>query len=204
MLKIELLRDRLATSTTVGRDLRVLASVPSTNSVLRELARAGAGEGSVVIADEQTAGHGRPHKTWYSPPGVNLYASILFRPPIPAREVNLNVTSAALRAALGDAARAAGSLAEAAGRPIDRSVFAANFLGFLDRWARTYTEQGPAPVLEAWRDRDILTGRRVEVRGTGAPLEGRVLGVDREGYLVLRDPRGLRRRVLAGEVRVAD
>lgn len=264
MLKIELLRDRLSTSTTVGRDLRVLASVPSTNSVLRELAHAGAGEGTVVIADEQTAGHGRPHTTWYSPPGVNLYASILFRPPIPAREVpafsfiaslalgdaiaaeglapaikwpndvlvgrrkvagtlvecassdkkvehvilgvgvNLNVTSAALRAALGDAARAAGSLAEAAGRPIDRSVFAANFLGFLDRWARTYTEQGPAPVLEAWRDRDILTGRRVEVRGAGAPLEGRVLGVDREGYLVLRDPRGLRRRVVAGEVRVAD
>jgi hypothetical protein len=31
-----------------------------------------------------------------------------------------------------------------------------------------------------------------------------VLGVDREGHLVLRDPRGKERRVLAGEVRLAD
>lgn len=264
MLKLELVRSRLATSTTVGRDLRVLGSVPSTNAVLRELAKAGAAEGTVVIADEQTAGHGRLRKSWFSPPGVNLYASVLFRPAVPVREVpafsfitslaladaiaaegvapaikwpndvlvgrrkvagslaefasggkkvdyvilgvgvNLNVTKAALAAALGAEAPAAGSVAEAAGREIDRSVFAASFLGFLDQWARAYVERGPAPVLEAWKDRDILTGRRVQVRGEGETFDGRVLGVDREGYLILRDPRGARRRVLTGEIRIAD
>jgi BirA family transcriptional regulator, biotin operon repressor / biotin---[acetyl-CoA-carboxylase] ligase len=40
-----------------------------------------------VIADEQTAGHGRRAKPWFSPPGVNLYASVLFRPSIPPRDV---------------------------------------------------------------------------------------------------------------------
>ncbi len=265
MIKIELVQDHLRTSaTTVGCDIRLLGSVPSTNSVLRELAKAGAPEGTVVIADEQTAGHGRLQKSWFSPPGVNLYASVLFRPTIALREVpafsfvtslaladaiaaegltpaikwpndvlvgrrkvagtlvecassgkkvdhvivgvgvNLNVKAATLIKALGAQARAAGSLAEAAGREIDRSAFAANFLGFLDRWARTYAERGPGPVLDAWKDRDILTGRRVQVRGEGEAYDGRVLGVDREGYLVLRDPRGTRRRVLTGEVRIAD
>ena len=118
--------------------------------------------------------------------------------------VNVNVAPAALRAALGEAARAAGSLGEAAGREIDRNVFAANFLNLLDKWASVFAAQGLAPVLTAWRDRDILTGRRVQVRGEGKSYDGRVLGVDREGYLVLRDPRGARRRVLTGEIRIAD
>jgi biotin-(acetyl-CoA carboxylase) ligase len=69
---------------------------------------------------------------------------------------------------------------------------------------RTYEARGLDPVLDAWRDRDILTGRRVEVRGEGAAWGGRVLGVDREGHLVLRDPRGKQRRVLAGEIRLSD
>lgn len=263
MLKVGLIQQHLSGG-TVGRDIRLHGTVTSTNEVLKELARAGAPEGTVVIADEQTAGHGRLKKSWFSPPGVNFYASVLFRPPILLREVpgfsfitslavadaialeglspaikwpndvlvdkkkvagslaecassgrtvdfvilgvgvNVNVAPAALRAALGDAARAAGSLGEAAGREIDRNVFAANFLTLLDKWASVFAAQGLAPVLTAWRDRDILTGRRVQVRGEGKSYDGRVLGVDREGYLVLRDPRGARRRVLTGEIRLAD
>ena len=68
---------------TVGRDLRLYGEVTSTNEVLRELARAGAPEGTVVLAEAQTAAHGRLGKRWFSPPGVNLYASVLFRPTIP-------------------------------------------------------------------------------------------------------------------------
>ncbi len=117
---------------------------------------------------------------------------------------NVNVTHDALRAALGSAGHAVRSLREAAGREIDRNRFAAAFLNHLDRWVRTYTTQGPDPLLAAWRDREILTGRRVEIRGEGATYQGRVLGVDREGHLLLRDPRGKRRRVLTGEVRLAD
>ncbi len=263
MLKLALIQQHLSGG-TVGWDIRLYTTVASTNSALRELAKAGAPEGTVVIADEQTAAHGRLEKSWFSPPGVNVYASVLFRPAIPLREVpgfsfisslaladaiaveglgpaikwpndvlvdkrkvagslvesassgkqvdhvilgvgvNVNVKAAALRAALGDAARAAGSLGEAAGREIDRNVFAANFLNLLDKWASVFAAQGPAPVLAAWRDRDILTGRRVQVRGEGEPYDGRVLGVDRAGYLLLRDPRGARHRVFTGEVRIAD
>ncbi len=40
-------------------------------------------EGLVVIADRQSAGKGRLGRTWCSPPGVNLYLSVLLRPPLP-------------------------------------------------------------------------------------------------------------------------
>jgi BirA family transcriptional regulator, biotin operon repressor / biotin---[acetyl-CoA-carboxylase] ligase len=54
-------------------------SLDSTNGRLKELARDGAPEGSVVWADTQTAGRGRHGRAWSSPPG-NLYVSVLLRP----------------------------------------------------------------------------------------------------------------------------
>lgn len=54
-------------------------TIGSTNDELKRLAREGAGEGLVVIAEHQTAGRGRRGRTWVSPPG-NLYSSTLVRP----------------------------------------------------------------------------------------------------------------------------
>jgi BirA family transcriptional regulator, biotin operon repressor / biotin---[acetyl-CoA-carboxylase] ligase len=54
-------------------------SLASTNDRLKDLARAGAAEGSVVLADTQTAGRGRHGNPWISLPG-NLYVSVLLRP----------------------------------------------------------------------------------------------------------------------------
>ena len=57
--------------------------VASTNDVLKEKARAGAPEWSVVLADRQTGGRGRAGHQWISPAG-NLYLSVLVRPTLPA------------------------------------------------------------------------------------------------------------------------
>ena len=56
------------------------AETGSTNADAVALAEAGADEGAVVVADMQTAGRGRLGRTWSSPPGVGLYASVLLRP----------------------------------------------------------------------------------------------------------------------------
>ena len=58
-----------------------LAAVGSTNDVAAVLATDGAPEGTVVIADAQTAGRGRMGHTWHSPPGAGLYVSVVLRPP---------------------------------------------------------------------------------------------------------------------------
>jgi BirA family biotin operon repressor/biotin-[acetyl-CoA-carboxylase] ligase len=60
-----------------------LATCASTNAEADALARAGAPAWTVVVADAQTGGRGRLGRTWYSPPGVNLYVSVVFRPHVP-------------------------------------------------------------------------------------------------------------------------
>ncbi len=65
-----------------GKQLVYYDEIDSTNRVASELARSGAEEGTVVIADGQTQGRGRNARTWYSPPGVNLYFTVILFPPV--------------------------------------------------------------------------------------------------------------------------
>lgn len=60
-------------------DIDVLPRCDSTNAVLLSRAEQGAASGSVVIADEQTAGRGRRGRTWFASPGDSLTFSLLWR-----------------------------------------------------------------------------------------------------------------------------
>ncbi len=64
----------------VGRELRYVARTGSTNDDLKLLARAGASEGLVLVADEQTQGRGRRGRSWTAPAGSSLLSSTLLRP----------------------------------------------------------------------------------------------------------------------------
>lgn len=66
----------------IGKKLLVLEETVSTNAVAFRMAEEGAEEGTVVIAEFQSGGKGRLGRKWASPPGVNLYCSIILRPPI--------------------------------------------------------------------------------------------------------------------------
>jgi BirA family biotin operon repressor/biotin-[acetyl-CoA-carboxylase] ligase len=68
------------TTVFMGRKIIYYRSIGSTNNVTRELAVRGAPEGTLVIADEQTAGKGRLGRRWLAPPGTSLLMSLLFRP----------------------------------------------------------------------------------------------------------------------------
>lgn len=70
-----------ATAPSLPQNFRLLhfTSIGSTNDKAKALARAGAAEGTLVWADEQTAGRGRRGRAWLSPPG-NLYLSLVQRP----------------------------------------------------------------------------------------------------------------------------
>lgn len=262
-LTIEGIRRRLVAD-TVGRHLYLFGEVESTNATLRALARQGAVEGTTVIAEAQRAGRARLGRPWFSPPGVNLHASVLLRPggrPADAARlgfvaglavsdairglglypalkwpndvlldgrkvagglidclvaaervealivgvgVNLNVRDAALAEALGPEAALATSVSAVLGRPVDRNDFAAAYLSHLDTWLRRYRERGIAPVLDAWRERDVLTGRHVVASLGEEEFDGLVQGLDGDGRLVLRSPSGVRRTLTNEAIRTLD
>ena len=67
-------------NTVPERVLHYYSETSSTNTIARELAQAGAAEGTVVLADRQTKGQGRLSRRWTSPAGGGLWFTLVLRP----------------------------------------------------------------------------------------------------------------------------
>lgn len=70
------------TTKWVGKQVHFYETIDSTNLKAKALAEAGAQSGTLVVADQQTAGRGRRGRTWISPKNTNIYFTILLRPEI--------------------------------------------------------------------------------------------------------------------------
>ena len=84
--------------TPFARRILHFFKIDSTNSVAIRLGQAGEPHGTVVIAEEQTAGRGRAGRSWASEKSVGIYVSILLRPPIPPAHAPLLTLVAGLAA----------------------------------------------------------------------------------------------------------
>lgn len=214
----------------------------STNQRAKELADAGAPHGTVVTADEQTAGRGRQGRSWVAPPGAAVLMSAIVRELDSMSMLPLGAALAVCDAAescapvrcaikwpndvwidgrklsgiLVEGRPAAGwavvgiglnvltppeefppelrdtatSLAAAGGSPTVGAVLEALLAG-LDRWL----DAPAAEVLDAWRERDALLGRRIG----WADGEGVAAGIDDAGSLLVETDSG-RIALGAGEV----
>jgi BirA family biotin operon repressor/biotin-[acetyl-CoA-carboxylase] ligase len=83
-LDLEMVRTALP-----GREIVWFDVCGSTMAEAGELARAGRPSGTVVIAEEQTAGQGRYRRAWHSEPESGLYPSIVLRTGIPEGSVGV-------------------------------------------------------------------------------------------------------------------
>ena len=83
VLTEEELRSLLGKTETVGRKLCCFSQVSSTNTYAKGIALTGAPDGTVVIANSQTAGRGRRDRSFLSPPDRGIYLSVLLRPDLP-------------------------------------------------------------------------------------------------------------------------
>ena len=258
------LRDLSPATRWIARRIEVFDAVDSTNLIGERLLREGAPDGTLVIADSQTAGRGRLGRSFFSPAGRSLYMSVLLRPEMPADRLHRHVFAAAVAVAdcaaailpprvtveikwpndvLLDGRKTSGinlpaqmdgerisgavlgiginvnnrpqefphelretatSLYAAGGAELDRISVAESLLRQLEHWLDQLRAERFEDVLRAWRARFRWTGRRVRVGGPGVarPFEGRVIGIDAEGALLLETAAGAQ-RVLAGDVSLA-
>lgn len=192
-----------------------LASTPSTQDAARGLPL-----GSVVVADQQTAGRGRLGRRWDAPPGSALLASFV----LPSRPLASLAAGVAAAVACGESVRLkwpndllidgrklAGILVEqrggrcvvgigvnltwappGAGRlEADRDRLLERLKAELERWFAADDSE----VLAAWRTRSDTLGRRVRVELPGETFEGWAEDVAEDGSLLVDG-----RAVTAGDV----
>jgi BirA family transcriptional regulator, biotin operon repressor / biotin---[acetyl-CoA-carboxylase] ligase len=134
-----------------GRQVVWFDSVGSTMTRAAELAREGCASGTIVGADEQTAGMGRYGRSWLSEKGAGLYVSIILRLPVQAPELPLAML------ALGLAAREA---------IVQTSSLAPDL-----RWPNDVLlgDRKCAGILAQFEDDAIIAGIGVNVSQTGFP-----------------------------------
>jgi BirA family biotin operon repressor/biotin-[acetyl-CoA-carboxylase] ligase len=80
----------------LGKRIYHFFKVDSTNSIAMALGERGEPHGTVVIAEEQTAGRGRAGHTWHSEKKNGIYMTVLLRPPISPQQAPLITLAAGL------------------------------------------------------------------------------------------------------------
>jgi BirA family biotin operon repressor/biotin-[acetyl-CoA-carboxylase] ligase len=88
----------------LGACLEIHDAIDSTNLRGERLAAQGAADGTVVLADSQTAGRGRLGRSFHSPGSVGLYLSVILRSQLGAARAHEHVFAAAV--AVAECARA--------------------------------------------------------------------------------------------------
>lgn len=281
-------RARAALAGTRFADVRWVAETGSTNADVLALARDGAPEGVVLVADHQTAGRGRRDRTWVAPPEGSLLVSVLLRPPARVAAAVTMAAAVAMAAAVEQVAavparvrvglkwpndlvvdtaagerKLAGLLAEAdwpagstisggyrppapedravvvvgagvnvswpvmapdpaggdaaldpsvaevagiatalnwLGAEVDRVELLAAYLRGLEGLYAALLLDGPAGLLDQWRERSATLGRRVRVDLGVDDVEGTAVDVTPEGQLVVEAIDGTRRTIAVGDV----
>lgn len=89
----------LSRQSMFGRAFRYYDEIDSTNLEAKKLASEGAPEGTVIIAEAQSAGRGRLGRRWTSPAGKGLLFSVVMRPDLPMSDAHLLTLVAATAAA---------------------------------------------------------------------------------------------------------
>lgn len=252
-LDIDLVRS-LLTTTGFGQTLHYLVQTTSTMDDARRLAEEGAPHGTVVVADEQTAGRGTKGRIWVSPPGESIHTTLIVRPSIGELKRLSIISPVATTDAVRETTslqptikwpndiqmkhrKMGGILIEAdwsEGQPsyaligiglnvnfdpapwatqIDRPATSLMielgerrqrepvFAALINAFERRYQQAGSEELHETWTSRLNTLNKDVTVTlATGETIDGRAVGVDDAGALIVNSADGEQRAFIAGEV----
>jgi BirA family biotin operon repressor/biotin-[acetyl-CoA-carboxylase] ligase len=83
----------------IGKSIKLFKTIDSTNSYAKKIAAEGCGNGTVIIAEEQTSGRGRMGKNWDSPGKMGIWMSVVLRPFLPPDSVQIITLGASVAVA---------------------------------------------------------------------------------------------------------
>jgi BirA family transcriptional regulator, biotin operon repressor / biotin---[acetyl-CoA-carboxylase] ligase len=149
----------LVRATIFGEHIHHYYRAGSTNTLALEAAADGAPEGSVFIAEQQTAGRGRGSNQWHSAESTGIYCSVILRPALPPSEVLV------LSLAAGLAVQAA--VQEIDSRVLPDLKWPNDLLISRKKFCGILTEMSA----EATRVRHIVVGTGINVNQTNFPGE---------------------------------
>ncbi len=242
----------------LGKKIHWFETLPSTNIRAQELARQGAAEGEIVLAEGQTQGKGRAGRSWVSPPYLNLYLSLILRPTLPPSctpqitlmagvaladtihsflpsppeikwpndilvggkkiagiltescceadgvvfvvvgiGVNLNFPRELMPKAIQNQATSFLILTQ---KTVDRDTFTSRLIQDLDQCYGVLEGKGFPFIAKRWESYFRLRGKRVRVDMPDGSVQGKAMGIDTDGALILEGEGGHRERIVAGDV----
>lgn len=243
----------------VGRDMVVLPSLTSTNTVIKER-YLDQPHGFVLLAEEQTGGRGRLGRTFVSPAQTGVYQTILLHPTLPISHIQLATIAAAVAVAeaveqtagfapqikwvndvLYEGRKLAGILTEATiegesgavsallvgigvnlrpnpawpedvgavagalsefGRVPRRAELAAAVLNRFEHAYALLEQDRPEELLYAYRSRLCCLGKPIRVISPTETYSADCIGLDDNGFLLVRDAAGQTRTLSSGEISI--
>jgi BirA family biotin operon repressor/biotin-[acetyl-CoA-carboxylase] ligase len=252
------IREGLRTRVFGKMDIHYFKEVDSTNMKAKELAEGGAGEGTVVIAESQTAGRGRRGREWFSSSGNGIYATLILRPampPIGAPRITLMTAVAVAEAILSlvqldlkikwpndiliKGRKLAGILTEITtemdavnyivvglglnvntpsesfpkeirekatsifietGEQFSRTRLIRTCLEHFEKYYRMFKKNEFSPIIHRWKQLSDIVGKNISVDVIGQKHVGKVVDIDDDGVLILKDGQGRIQRIFSGDV----
>lgn len=245
----------------IGKKILLFKETDSTNSQAVQLAENGEKEGTVVIAEAQSSGRGRQGRTWFSPPGMGIYLSMILRPNIQPRDafvvillftiaavetirnetsldarikwpndilikgkkaggiliemrtrkkkidylvsgIGINVNTC-LSAFPEEVAVKTTSLKEITKKDVDRNRLIRQLLKSFEQEYFQFLEKGKELVIKKWLAHTDMIGKEVTIDMTDRSVEGKVIGIDENGSLLLK-AKDKTEKITAGDIRVIE
>ncbi|MFF5993633.1 biotin--[acetyl-CoA-carboxylase] ligase [Lysinibacillus sp. KU-BSD001] len=243
----------------IGQTIHHFEQVESTQLIAHDLVRQHTSDGTVVIAEQQTAGRGRMLRPWESTEGKGVWMTVILKPdvlPHQAPQFTLVAAVAVVNAmkamfssftpeikwpndilingrkctgiltemvAEADRVQAlligiginvnqqiddfpeelqsiATSMAMAHGEPIDRALFIANVLDFLEHYSNLYIQHGFQPIKALWEEASGTIGKQVRATTLREVIEGEAIGITDTGVLQIRTADGEVKGVYSADI----
>ncbi len=149
------------TTTWAGCPLYFYEQTDSTNLRAKQEAENGAPQGTLIVADMQTAGRGRSGRTWNSPAGTNLYFSLILRPKYEIAKASMMTLVMALAVAGGMEAVCRKSYAGVASDAAVKATSDVATKGMMSPVTEDIADAGIPEISIKWPNDIVINGKKV-------------------------------------------